>query len=71
MNLPVCRTGSPSGKIRNFGIAESGIKSPAESAAMLRLDPAAASSSLITSVADVAGLIIHFSIAARILPGAR
>jgi Mg/Co/Ni transporter MgtE len=35
------------------------------------MDPAAASSSLITSVTDVAGLIIHFSIAARILPGAR
>ena len=66
MNLPVCRTGNPSGKIRNFGIAESGIKSPAESAGELRMDPAVASSPL---VADVAGLAIYFSIAARILSG--
>ncbi|MBS3921081.1 MAG: magnesium transporter [Deltaproteobacteria bacterium] len=33
----------------------------------LRLDPAVASSPLITSVADVVGLIIYFSIATRIL----
>jgi magnesium transporter len=33
----------------------------------LRLDPAVASSPLITSVADVAGLAIYFSIAARVL----
>lgn len=33
----------------------------------MRMDPAVASSPLITSVADVAGLIIYFSIAARIL----
>jgi magnesium transporter len=35
----------------------------------LRLDPAVASSPLIASVADAAGLIIYFSLASRIIGG--
>jgi magnesium transporter len=34
----------------------------------LKLDPASASAPLVTSIADVAGVLIYFAIAAAILP---